>query len=62
MTWESGVDEERLLPYLQAKDASPIKPSATEEALTEPRGDLRWENEETGQDTGFGQLKHMSKQ
>ena len=62
MSWESGVDEERLLPFLQAKDAAPIKPSATEEALTAPSWDLRWENEETGQDTGFGQLKHMSKQ
>ena len=34
MGWESGVDKERLLPYLQTKDAAPIKPSATEEILT----------------------------
>ena len=32
--WENGVDKERLLPYLQTKNAAPIKPSATEEVLT----------------------------
>ena len=34
MGWENGVDKERLLPYLQTKNAAPIKPSATEEVLT----------------------------
>ena len=34
MGWESGVDKEHLLPYLQTKNAAPIKPSAIEEVLT----------------------------